>query len=166
MPAPDDLLSLFPKMMQRRRCDARNQNLFKKSRTGLLTVSRDPFCKAWAMPGSCRCRMHGGLSTGPKTPEGRARSIAAMVEGRRRWLARMRAEGKKLTCGRRKGEAWVTPAMQEREASLKRADAARREAERLASLSPRERLAERYRVITAGAVAAIDELIMRLRADP
>jgi hypothetical protein len=33
-----------------------------------------------------RCRFHGGLSTGPKTPETKARSIAAMKEGHRRWL--------------------------------------------------------------------------------
>ena len=34
-----------------------------------------------------RCRLHGGLSTGPKTPEGRARIAEAQ---RRRW-ARWRA---------------------------------------------------------------------------
>jgi hypothetical protein len=33
-------------------------------------------CKAPALQGKERCRMHGGLSTGPKTPEGKARSIA------------------------------------------------------------------------------------------
>src|SRR5690242_2858143 len=33
-----------------------------------------------------RCRFHGGLSTGPKTPETKARSVAAMQEGRRRWV--------------------------------------------------------------------------------
>ena len=40
-------------------------------------------CKAPAMWGKKRCRMHGGLSTGPKTAEGRARSLAAL-EGYRR----------------------------------------------------------------------------------
>ncbi len=30
-------------------------------------------CKRRAMPGGRRCCNHGGLSTGPKTPEGRAR---------------------------------------------------------------------------------------------
>jgi hypothetical protein len=162
MSALDDLLSLFPRMMRRRRCDARNQSLFKKSRTGLLTVSRDPFCKAWAMRGSCRCRMHGGASTGPKTVEGRARSIAAMVEGRRRWLEAVKAEGKKLTCGRKTGEAWITPRMRQREHERQRGEAARRQAERWAALSPQQRLAEQHREITAGAVEAIDELIRRL----
>jgi hypothetical protein len=163
MSAPDDLLSLF---QRHRRCDARNQSLFKKSRTGLLTVSRDPFCKNWALPGSRRCRMHGGLSTGPRTPEGKARSlaarIAAMVEGRKRWLEKMKAEGKKLKCGRKSGEAWVTPAMRERQLERQRAEAARREAERWAALSPQQRFAERHREMTAGAVEVIDELIRRL----
>lgn len=30
-------------------------------------------CKARAVPGKRRCRQHGGRSTGPRTPEGRAR---------------------------------------------------------------------------------------------
>ena len=46
-----------------------------------------------------RCRIHGGLSTGAKTEEGKARQIAAMVAGRRAWVERMQAEGKKLPCG-------------------------------------------------------------------
>jgi hypothetical protein len=33
-------------------------------------------CQAPAMPNG-RCRMHGGLATGPRTPEGRARVAAA-----------------------------------------------------------------------------------------
>jgi hypothetical protein len=32
--------------------------------------------------GKARCRLHGGLSTGPKTPEGRERIAAAQ---RKRW---------------------------------------------------------------------------------
>ncbi len=31
---------------------------------------------------AARCRMHGGESTGPRTPEGRARSLAALARGR------------------------------------------------------------------------------------
>jgi hypothetical protein len=46
-----------------------------KTRKGLLCVAR-------AVPGSRRCRMHGGASTGPRTPEGRARIADAQ---RRRW---------------------------------------------------------------------------------
>lgn len=35
-------------------------------------------------PRNGRCRMHGGLSTGPKTAEGRQRSLACLRKGRRR----------------------------------------------------------------------------------
>jgi len=38
-----------------------------------------------------RCKFHGGLSTGPKTPEGKARSLAAMRAGHAAWAARRRA---------------------------------------------------------------------------
>lgn len=30
-------------------------------------------CQAWSEPGRRRCRFHGGRSTGPRTPEGKAR---------------------------------------------------------------------------------------------
>jgi hypothetical protein len=39
-------------------------------------------CKAPVVWGKKRCRMHGGLSTGPKTAKGRARSLAALREYR------------------------------------------------------------------------------------
>lgn len=39
---------------------------------GARTRSGDP-CRAPAVRGKARCRLHGGLSTGPKTEEGRAR---------------------------------------------------------------------------------------------
>ncbi len=61
-----------------------------------------------------RCRVHGGASTGPKTSEGKARVVAAMVEGRRKWLERRRAEGRRFTAGRKGGDAWVTEATRER----------------------------------------------------
>lgn len=35
---------------------------------------------------AARCRMHGGLSTGPRTPEGRRRALDALARGRAaRW---------------------------------------------------------------------------------
>jgi hypothetical protein len=43
------------------------------------------------------------MSTGPKTPEGRARVVVAMVAGRRRWVERMKAEGRKFLGGRKPG---------------------------------------------------------------
>ena len=61
-----------------------------------------------------RCRVHGGASTGPKSTEGKARVVAAMVEGRRKWVERRRAEGRRFTAGRKGGDAWVTEAMHER----------------------------------------------------
>jgi len=38
--------------------------------------------------------MHGGLSTGPKTPEGKARTLAALKAGLQRWRAERAAEAK------------------------------------------------------------------------
>jgi hypothetical protein len=62
-----------------------------------------PFCRRWAVPGKTRCRLHGGLSTGPKTPEGKARTLAAMLEGRRRRIAELALEGKKINGGHNGG---------------------------------------------------------------
>lgn len=39
--------------------------------------------------GRYRCKWHGGLSTGPKTPEGKARTLKALREGWQRWRERM-----------------------------------------------------------------------------
>ena len=47
-------------------------------------------CAALAVEGRARCRFHGGLSTGPKTAEGRAR----IAESNRR-RAQVRAEAKR-----------------------------------------------------------------------
>ena len=97
---------------QRQRCGARVKNLLKGHAHG-VAILRDPFCKAWAMENG-RCRVHGGASTGPKSPEGKAHVVAAMVEGRRKWVARRRADGRRFTAGRKGGGAWVTEAMRER----------------------------------------------------
>jgi hypothetical protein len=50
-----------------------------KPACGALCRTGEP-CKAKPVEGSKRCRMHGGLSTGAKTPEGRA----AIAESNRR----------------------------------------------------------------------------------
>ena len=47
-------------------------------------------CAVRVEPGKARCRFHGGLSTGPRTIEGRARVAEAQ---RRRW-AKMACDGK------------------------------------------------------------------------
>ena len=39
-------------------------------------------CKGRAMPGKDVCRMHGGLSTGPKTKEGRRKSLSKLKQYR------------------------------------------------------------------------------------
>jgi hypothetical protein len=97
---------------QPKRCDARIKNRVKIGKNG-VRVACSPFCRAWAMANG-RCRAHGGAPTGPRTPEGKARFVAAMVEGRRKWIERRRAEGWRFTAGRRGGDAWVTEAMRER----------------------------------------------------
>jgi hypothetical protein len=48
------------------------------------------FCQSPPLKGHWRCRMHGGASTGAKTPEGKARGVAARVAGRAKWVERMR----------------------------------------------------------------------------
>src|SRR5712691_1082363 len=88
---------------QIRRNDAR---LYRAVREGQLSEylrrSRER-CRNWPIRGSKRCRLHGGLSTGPTTPEGKGRTVAAMNAGRLRWLARLKAEGKPAPCGRKRG---------------------------------------------------------------
>jgi hypothetical protein len=44
-------------------------------------------CKAPVVRGKSRCRMHGGLSTGPRTVEGKARAVAAVKAYWERWRA-------------------------------------------------------------------------------
>ncbi len=106
----------------RRRCDAR-------SKQGPLR-----HCRNWAVPGNRRCRFHGGMSTGPKTPEGKARVVAAMVEGRRRWVLEMKAAGRKFPGGRKPGSrvrpqtAAIQPRKNYRKMTFEELRAAAREA--------------------------------------
>jgi hypothetical protein len=39
-------------------------------------------CRAKGLPRTHRCKWHGGCSTGPKTPEGRARAMANLKQYR------------------------------------------------------------------------------------
>lgn len=41
-------------------------------------------CRAQGLGAGFRCKHHGGASTGPKTPEGQARALAALERGRHR----------------------------------------------------------------------------------
>ncbi len=90
------------KKADRERCDARIKNLFA-TKDG-KTLTRSPRCKNWAMANG-RCRVHGGASTGPRTPAGKARVVAAMREGRRKWIERLHAEGKRAPGGRKPASA-------------------------------------------------------------
>ena len=90
-----------------------------KQRCGARTRHRHGFCKKWPVPGKERCRFHGGLSTGALTDEGKARSLAAMHDGWRRWLEETRArkaagEIDRFPGGRKSGPRWVTPRMWEK----------------------------------------------------
>lgn len=58
-----------------------------RSRCGARTRAGEP-CKAPVVAGKRRCRMHGGLSTGAKTKEGRARIAEAQRRRWRRWRKR------------------------------------------------------------------------------
>lgn len=41
-------------------------------------------CQGGKIPGRKRCKWHGGLSTGPRTVAGRARSLENLVQFKRR----------------------------------------------------------------------------------
>jgi hypothetical protein len=95
----------------RRRCDARNRRgpaaqaraLEAGGVPRLRKLMRSTRCRNWALAGSKRCRLHGGHSTGPVTAEGKARTVEAMKSGRARWLAKLKAEGKPIPFGRKRG---------------------------------------------------------------
>jgi hypothetical protein len=156
MSLSDDLM--WDARRSRRRCGARVKNLLRRKPDGTVVRARSPFCQAWAMKGKARCRLHGGASTGPKTPEGKARVAAAMHEGRRRWIEQMKAQGKKIPGGRKAGPAWITSRMRERQ----KAEAARREAERWAAMTPIERKLAEIEERNAKALEVIEILQERL----
>lgn len=60
-------------------------------RCGATTRKGTP-CRCRVLPGKTRCKFHGGLSTGPKTTEGRHKSLAALQAGHRAWRERKKAD--------------------------------------------------------------------------
>jgi hypothetical protein len=58
-------------------------------------------CRNMAEPDHWVCKFHGGRSTGAKTAKGKARSLAAVREGHRRWRegATMICSGKRARVG-------------------------------------------------------------------
>ena len=53
----------------------------------MAKTRRGTLCQNPAIGGRNRCKLHGGKSTGPRTPEGKARSIAAHTKHGRRFKA-------------------------------------------------------------------------------
>jgi hypothetical protein len=89
----------------RRRCGARTKHTAARAAGKFRGLSWR--CRRWAVPGKQRCRLHGGRSTGPRTPAGKAArtwaAVPAMVEGRRRRIAGLAALGKKIATGHNGG---------------------------------------------------------------
>jgi len=85
----------------RRRCDAHAKHKEAHAAGNWRTAFRR--CRKWAVPGKTRCYLHGGKSTGPRTPEGKAASLAARLKGRRRRIAQLALEGKKIATGHNGG---------------------------------------------------------------
>jgi hypothetical protein len=87
------------------------------------------WCRNWPVRGKTRCRLHGGFSTGPRTSEGKARTVAAMVEGRHRLLEKLKAEGKPVPWGRKRGGMNRSAAERQLARASKECDRARRDLE-------------------------------------
>jgi hypothetical protein len=135
----------------RRRCDARTRRSIaardRAFRAGGLPRLRKLMgsirCRNWALPASKRCRLHGGLSTGPVTAEGKARTAAATKAGRARWLAKLKAEGKPIPFGRKKGGHNRPIAEREQAAYEKRCASEGRDALRQSRIGSKVRRSER-----------------------
>jgi hypothetical protein len=158
----------------RRRCDARlplrEAARDRALRAGELSkYLRRTRCKKWALRGSKRCRLHGGLSTGPKTSEGKAQTVAAMVEGRRRLLEKLKAEGKPVPWGRKRGGVNRSAAERQLARATEQHARARRDLEALLSqkFRPRRRQA---REVAKGEIEQLlaehEEQRRRLRLPP
>ena len=78
----------------------------------LAKIRRGTPCQKAALKEKARCRLHGGLSTGPRTPEGKARSIAAHTKHGRRSKAHVEkvrainAELRRITYELKRG-GWI-----------------------------------------------------------
>ena len=77
-----------------------------KTRGAYARTTGQP-CQCKALYRGGRCRMHGGLSTGPKTVEGKAKALRVMREGWLRWQQKFAdtaiqhevKNGESLACG-------------------------------------------------------------------
>ncbi len=77
----EQLEEKFQAEMARLRENARLKSARRRQRCNARTRVGYP-CKLLSEPGKTRCKFHGGKSTGPKTPEGKARIAEAQ---RKRW---------------------------------------------------------------------------------
>jgi len=50
-------------------------------------------CLRYPLEGKRRCKLHGGASTGPRTPEGRDNSLSTLTNGHQQWYERMKERG-------------------------------------------------------------------------
>lgn len=76
------MLGIFPHSMRTRGgVLAANEKTVQRQPCSARTRKGAP-CRAMAINGKGRCKFHGGMSTGPRTPEGRARIADAQ---RKRW---------------------------------------------------------------------------------
>ena len=123
-----------------RRNDARLNRAAREGRLSECLRGSRERCRNWPIRGSKRCRFHGGHSTGPTTPEGMARTLAAMKAGRARWLAKLKSAGKPIPCGRKKGGRNLPADEREQAAYEKRCH---REARKLSRQMRAERKARR-----------------------
>src|SRR5258708_7699156 len=86
-----------------------------RRRCGAYCRSTNDRCRRWPVHGRKRCRLHAGLSTGPRTAAGKAVARATLAANLAKYLAHLRATGQKRTSGRRKGAKWKTASMWQRE---------------------------------------------------
>ena len=72
---------------KRKAAQARESYQLKRGRGVKLCGAKRKYdgkpCEAKALPNG-RCKYHGGMSTGAKTPEGKARALAALARGQAR----------------------------------------------------------------------------------
>jgi hypothetical protein len=84
------------------------------------------------------------MSTGPRTPEGKARSQAAKIAGLERWREEMRAKiaagvATRFPTGRKPGARWLTKRMWDRKMLAEHQELCDENARRCPALPPRRR---------------------------
>ena len=153
------LIKRHPRRGAHPRCGARTRSGGRCRRY----VAVDPWTKKLRK----RCRLHGGLSTGPKFPDGKERSLAAANAGLERWREKIRADKAagliaKFPCGRKPG-----PSRRQRElAAAEREEAlARVRVEREDALAPPRWPARRGGSSFVRALESVERTFIKRLAD-